>query len=43
MKKFDENGSGRCLVFSFELAEVGVVIALKDSSSKCPIFHSTDE
>lgn len=39
---FDEDSSGRCLVFSFGLAEDGVVIASKDSSSKCPIFKSTE-
>ncbi len=42
MKMFDENSSGRCLVFSFELAEDGVVIASKDSSSERPIVKSTE-
>lgn len=36
MKIFDENISGRCLVFSCELAQLGVVVASKDSSSDCP-------
>lgn len=40
MKIFDENISGRCLVFSCKLARDGVVIALKDSSSDCPDFQS---
>ena len=35
MKMFEVDGGGRCLVFSFELAEDGVVIALKDSFSEC--------
>ena len=39
---FEVNSSGRCLVFSFELAENGVVIASKDSSSECPVFKSAD-
>lgn len=42
LKMFDEDSSGRCLVFSFGFAEDGVVIASKDSSSKCPIFKSTE-
>lgn len=41
-KMFDENSGGRCLVFSFELAEDGKYLASKDSSSECPIFKSTD-
>lgn len=42
MKMIDEDGSGRCLVFSFELAQDGVVIASQDSSSECPISKSTE-
>lgn len=42
MKIFVENSSGRCLVFSLELVEDGVVIASKDLSSERPIVKRTD-
>ena len=42
MKIFDESISGRCLVFSCELAQDGVVIASKDFSSDCPVAQRTE-
>ena len=39
---FDGKSSGRCLVFSFKLAEDGVVIASKDCSRECPDFENAN-
>lgn len=42
MKLFNENISGRCLVFSCELAKDGVVIASKDFPSDCLVAQRTE-